>query len=87
MRYKTYLRPWPRNDLLALSSAVFCLLLECNRVFTKLLAAAGRGALVVLAGVLVGREMADDLMGFDGGKCMTELPYDKNGVLKSARNI
>ena len=37
---------------------------------TKILAAARRGALVVLAGVLVARKMADDLTGFDGGKCV-----------------
>ena len=36
----------------------------------KFLVAARRGALVVLAGVLVAREMADNLTGFDGGKCV-----------------
>ena len=51
---------------------------------TNLLAAAGRGALVVLAGVLVVRGMADDLTGFDIGKC---VKYEKNENLKSAQNI
>ena len=66
-------RPKPQSCLLAPPSdatAVFCLLLERSRVLTNILAAARRGALVVLAGVLVAREMVDDITGFDGGKCV-----------------
>ena len=77
MRYETYLlvqaTPLAAKLPPRKRRHPFCLLLERSRLLTKILAAARRGALVVLAGVLVAREMADDLTGFDCGKCITNI--------------
>ena len=47
---------------------------------------AAAGALLVLAGVLVAREMADDLTGFDGGKCVKyELQQQRGPKIRAEK--